>query len=154
PCPGYHIKLPDNISLVSAYPFLLHSSRDLPWTTVISRQSVTLVSTSCTSESPSINHHISTFPKSLLKNSDDVLPCVNCQCLRTHNLIMGARHCTLDGAHESTLWQYLSMLQLLAIAKQKTTEITKLKLEALNSGQKLTHRNQELDAWKHLAMAI
>ncbi len=152
PCPGFHRVLRDDISPVSAYPLLLHSKRELPWTTVISGDSITLVSTACTIHSPPPDWRISIFPESLISNR--ALPCTECQRLHGNNLIMGLRNRALDGAHESTPWQYLSMSQLMAITERKTAEITKLKLGALNSGKQIMQKNRELDTWKRLAMAI
>ncbi|KAE9388421.1 hypothetical protein BT96DRAFT_947614 [Gymnopus androsaceus JB14] len=147
-CPGYLIDIRDNLPSVSNYPFLLHLSRDVPWKVIISRASATPISDSCQHKPSQIKL------TSYTHSSFGPFPCINCQQLHNHNLVMGFHHCALDGAHESTPRKYLSPAQLLGIAKYKPVKITRLKLQALNNERKLVVQNRELAAWKHLAMAI
>jgi hypothetical protein len=44
PCTGYELKLPESQSPFTSYPFLLHTTKDLPWKVVISTKKLVLQS--------------------------------------------------------------------------------------------------------------
>lgn len=67
---------------------------------------------------------------------------------------MGIRHRSLDGAHENTPFQYLSIAQMQQILARKTKQIEQLHMKGLNIGRTLATLNQTLGIWKRIAVAI
>ncbi|KAI0054949.1 hypothetical protein BV25DRAFT_1816306, partial [Artomyces pyxidatus] len=143
PCPGYWLQLPPGQSAILAYPFAIHHDRVLPWSVYLSDDSILLRSTTC-------------FQTSRTAPVDDAapLPCTNCASLHNHSLIMGIRHRALDGAHEKTPWQYLSIAHTRQLLERKNQQIDGLRLRGLNAGRQLASRAHHLDGWKRLVMAI
>ena len=82
------------------------------------------------------------------------VPCVDCRILHDHNIVMGIRHRSLDGAHEKTPWAYLSPAQMYSALTTKAKQINSLKLKALSSLHMIGVRNKNIDAWKRLSIAI
>ncbi|KAG7085371.1 hypothetical protein E1B28_002934 [Marasmius oreades] len=148
PCPGYPLTISEDIPGIHAYPILLHSRKTLPWTVMISDESVVLVSKSC--QKSATTRTIGAYPTPNKKP----FSCISCQQLHTNTTVMGIRHREINGAHENTPWAYLSTVGLHAVATQKNHEINLLKLQALNVGRKLLVWNQQIDGWKRLAIAI
>lgn len=112
-CPGYHLSVPHEQSPYSLYPFLVHSVLSVPWDLAILGEKIVLRSHKC---ARSARIAKTNGPGS----SANVLPCSYCAQLHNHNIIMGIRHRSLDGAHESTPWAYLSPAQMYSKLERKT----------------------------------
>jgi hypothetical protein len=100
-CPGYTLRFPEGQNPIGSYPFGLHLTLMLPWSLLITKDDLVLISDKCTDVGHSDNG-----------SSDIIHPCTECSALHRHNIIMGICHRALDGSHESTPWQYLSFVEL------------------------------------------
>jgi hypothetical protein len=140
-CPGYELLFPKGQSAFSSYPFLLHERLTLPWSIILVGTKLRLRSKSCLKISPSSDPTAAT-------------PCGKCAALHNDTIIMGIRHRSLDGAHESTPWAYLSPAQMYEALKRKTTSMNLLKLSTLNIRRTLSLRNRHIDMWKRFAVAV
>ena len=74
--------------------------------------------------------------------------------IHNHNIIMGIQHGALDGAKERTPRTYLSSAQMISSLEQKDKIINMLKLKSLAASRMLGIRNQYINGWKHLAIAV
>ena len=144
PCTGYELKLPESQFPFVSYPFLLHTTKDLPWKVVISNEKLVLWSNQCTSHRQSS------------KKGKEVKPltCTFCSSLNNDTTIMGIQHHSLDGAHENTPWPYLTSTEMYALLLKKNGQINYLKLHSLNNAATIAVQNHHLDSWKWLAAAL
>jgi hypothetical protein len=122
PCPGYVLIFPPGQSSFTSYPFLLHANANPPltWSVASSGDSLILRSHKCMQVSPQIT-------------AGKPAPCMDCRILHDHNIVMGIRHRSLDGAHEKTPWAYLSPAQMYSALTAKAKQINTLKLKALST---------------------
>lgn len=139
-CPGYCPDFPGGDSPITTYPFLLHISLTLPWTTIIQGNTLILRSTSCSN----IGSNIKNRPG----------PCTFCRNLENHNVVMGFRHRALDGAPETTPFRFLGPGQMYTAFERHKSAGNRLKLAMLNSRRAIGIRNRHLESWKRLAIAI
>jgi len=144
PCTGYELKIPESQSPFASYPFLLHTTKDLPWKVVVSTEKLVLRSNRCTGHGQSS------------KKGKEVKPlaCTFCSSLDNDTTVMGIRHRSLDGAHENTPWPYLTPAEMYASLLKKNGQINHLRLRSLNNAATIGVRNRHLDAWKRLAAAL
>jgi hypothetical protein len=144
PCPGYHLKLPQNASPFVSYPFLLHTKHTLPWTVTVNSERLILYSTRCTG-----------IGRTSQKGKETAaLSCHFCTRLHDNTTIMGIRHRLLDGTHESTPWAYLTPAEMYTALQRKTRLANNFKLRALNNAASIGIRNRHIQAWKRLSVAI
>ena len=141
-CPGYELVFPEGHNPFGSYPFGLHVTRTLPWSIMITNDTMILYSDDCTN-----------IPR-YKSGSDDPLPCSWCRALHNHTIIMGIRHRAMDGSHENTPWQYLSYVELNRLLKRKNYQLERLHLNGLNMGRALAVRNCTISGYKRLVIAI
>jgi len=141
PCPTYELNIPESQHAFSSYPYLIHTTINLPWDVSVKEERIFLRS-----------HICSGFART--GKDGRLSPCSHCQHLHDHNIVTGIRFRLLDGAHEKTPWAYLTVAQLYNALERKSHENNKLKLASLNAARKIDTRNRHLQAWKRLAIAI
>jgi hypothetical protein len=141
-CPGYELVFPKGHNHFGSYPFGLHVTRTLPWSFMITNDTMVLYSDNCTN-TPRYN-----------SGSGDPLPCSWCRALHNHTIIMGICHQAMDGSHENTPWQYLSFVELIQLLKRKNHQLERLHFTGLNMGRVLAVRNRTISGYKRLAVAI
>jgi hypothetical protein len=143
PCPGYLLTFPDGQSCFTSYPFLLHekATPPLPWSIASSGDNLILRSNKCSQVSPKTT-------------AGKPVSCIDCRLLHDHNIVMGIRHRSLDGAHEKTPWAYLSSAQMYSALTARAEQINTLKLKSLSTLRTIGVRNKHIDAWKRLSIAI
>jgi hypothetical protein len=144
PCPGYHLRLPDGASPFASYPFLLHTKYTLPWKVTVDSEQLILYATRCTSTGRTSEKGKEKEPRS----------CHYCARLHDHTTIMGIRHRLLDGTHENTPWAFLTPAEMHTALQRKTQLANNFKLRTLNNAASIGIRNQHIQAWKRLSIAI
>ena len=142
-CPGYILTFPKGQTAWSSYPLAVHSVEKIPWSIASSGKDFILRSLEppCSRVSPSTN-------------INNLKPCTSCRMIHNHNIIMGIQHRALDGAKERTPRAYLSSAQMISSLERKDEIINTLKLKSLAASRMLGVRNQYIDGWKCLAIAV
>jgi hypothetical protein len=138
-CLGYRFIFPEGQSPYMSYLFALHTIQTLPWLIVLVENSMFLHSDECTEQAI---------------ETEGNLPCLSCQVLHNHTVIMGIQHRALDGAHNNTPWSFLGIAQLARLLDQKNQHIEGLRLRGFNAAWALTVRDRCLEGWKWFAVAI
>lgn len=135
PCYGFELKIPQEQSPYTSYPFALHTEGKLPWTITFHGERLFLVADGCTKRCY-------------------MVPCTACSSISRHNIVSGIIHRINFGASEHTPWKWLSIDQLLEVNSRLSRQNKQLRLNSLNMARKLTSRITVLDEHKRFLLCI
>ncbi|KAJ8517282.1 hypothetical protein ONZ45_g5524 [Pleurotus djamor] len=136
-CPGVQVEMPEGKTPHTTYPFALHAElASVNWSYSVINGELVLYGVKCTG----------------VVQRDK--PCKSCKALEESSLLAGIVDRMKEGVHANSRLAYHGIGDLMEIARARSIQNERLRLEGLNNAQRLVRKATVLDLHKSLVMAV